>query len=281
MSFFKNKLAVTVILLSVAFLIIIVFSFKRGSSSFVENGVGVTLNSIQGEIYKAGSGIENSFSLFVHISDIKNENEKLKKENSDLQEKSIEYDALKSENDMLRSQVNFQSQNAEYKYQGCYIIAKTGGGYVEGYEINKGTSSGIKRGMVAVSDEGYLIGQVTSVSSNYAIVQTLGNENIAVSGYDVSTKEDGIVKGYKESSTDMLAKIYNLDKNSDIKNGDVITTSGIGQFYPKGLRIGYVTNVEDDISKSTKNAYIKPYVDFNKIEELFIIIPKDINNVKY
>lgn len=281
MSFFKNKLAVSVILLSVAFLIIIVFSFKRSNSSFVENGVGVTLNSIQGEIYKAGSEIKNSFSLFANISNIKKENEQLRKENADLQEKSIEYDALKSENDQLRAQVNFQSQYAEYKYQGCYIIAKTGGGYIDGYEIDKGTSAGIKRGMVAVSSEGYLIGQVTSVSSNWAIVQTLGNENIAVSGYDVSTNEDGIVKGCKEGTSEVLAKIYNLDKDSKIKNGDVITTSGIGQFYPKGLRIGYVTKVEDDISKSTKNAYIKPYVYFNKIENLFIIIPKDIKDVKY
>ena len=39
MKFFKNKLAVTVVVLSVAFLGLIVFSIKRDNRSFVEDGV--------------------------------------------------------------------------------------------------------------------------------------------------------------------------------------------------------------------------------------------------
>jgi rod shape-determining protein MreC len=48
MSFLKNKLTVTVIVLSVSFLILIGYTSKREKISTAENGIGVALNSVQG-----------------------------------------------------------------------------------------------------------------------------------------------------------------------------------------------------------------------------------------
>lgn len=69
--------------------------------------------------------------------------------------------------------------------------------------------------------------------------------------------------------------------NSDVKEGDVIMTSGVGMLYPKEIRIGEVISVEEDKVKVMKNAVVKPYVDFNKLEELFIVSPKDTREIKY
>ena len=66
-----------------------------------------------------------------------------------------------------------------------------------------------------------------------------------------------------------------------IKKGDVILTSGVGMLYPKEIRIGEVIDVEEDQVKVMKNALVKPYVDFNKLEELFIVSPKDTREIKY
>ena len=57
-------------------------------------------------------------------------------------------------------------------------------------------------------------------------------------------------------------------------------TSGVGMLYPKEIRIGEVTKVEEDKVKVMKSAIVKPYVDFNKLEELFVIVPKDIRDTK-
>jgi rod shape-determining protein MreC len=72
-----------------------------------------------------------------------------------------------------------------------------------------------------------------------------------------------------------------LDENSAIKAGDVILTSGRGFLYPKGIRIGTVTEVNDDKARLTKNAIIQPFVEFDKLEEVFIIVPKDKTNFTY
>ena len=280
MKFFKNKLTVTIVLLSVTFLILISQSVKRSNISFAENGVGVTLNTVQGVFYSVNSKIRNSFSFIFHISSIKSENDKLVKKNSELESKALNYDALKTENDRLRSALNFTSQKAEYNYVGCDIIGKSGGSFLDQFVLNKGSKDGIAKGMIAITDQG-LVGQISSVGNNWCVIQSLANQNLAVSGMVQSTGENsGIVKGYI-SDNKFLARLDYLPIDSKVKNTDVILTSGLGGVYPKGIRIGYVTNVQEDQGRVVKVAVIQPYVDLNKIQEVIVVIPKNKLEVKY
>jgi rod shape-determining protein MreC len=281
MTFFKNKLAVIVVLLSVTFLALIGYSLKRENKSLLENGVGVTLNSIQGVVYKINDKAYEYISFMLNFSEVKKENEELRLRNSALEEKALLFDSLKSENDRLRGILDFKTRNSYYDFLVCHIMGRPDNGELSGYIIDKGVKDGVVKGMVVVNAEG-LIGQVTSTASNWSIVQTLADENIAVGAMVENTKDNnGVVKGYKDSNKNLLAKIYYLPLNSEIKEGDIITTSGDGFLYPKGIRIGKVLKVEEDRGKVMKNAVIEPYVDFNKLEEVSIIIPKDKLNIRY
>lgn len=275
----KNKLAVIVIILSVCFLFLIGYSVQREKMSFVGNGVGFTINSIQGVVYKVGNNIKNSFSFILNINNIKKENEELRDKNKDLENKSSQNKLLEQENQRLRSMLNFTDLKNEYNYVGVDIVGISGANFLDGYTINKGSNAGIEKGMVAITGEG-LVGQVTSIGENWAIVQSLCNENIAVAGYVVTTQEsDGIVKGYKGNEDKFLAQITGLSIKSNISKGDTILTSGLGGIYPKGIKIGEVTEVEEDKAAVVKNAVIKPSVDFNRLEQMLIVVPKEKREV--
>lgn len=249
--------------------------------SFVENGVGYTLNSIQSVVYNIGNKIKNSFSFITNINNIKEENEKLKEENIKLSQMSTENEILTSENERLRNMLNFTNSKNEYKYIGADIKGLSGENFLDGFTINRGSKDGIKKGFVAITAEG-LVGQVTSVGSNWSIVQSLCNENIAVAAHVLSTKEsDGIVKGYRGNDEKFLAEITGLSISSKIKEGDTILTSGLGLVYPKGIKIGTVLEVKEDKAAVMKSAIIKPVVDFNTLEQVLIVVPTDIIEVKY
>lgn len=281
MKILKNKLAVIVILLSVCFLGLIGYSVKKDNISFFEDGIGSVINSVQGVVYKVGNKIKNSAGLIFNLGDIKSENENLKKENEKLKSNATENELLKKENDSLRSMLNFSKINEEYEYLGVDIVGLSGNNFLDGYIINKGENDGIKKGMVAVNGKG-LVGQVTDVKENWSIVQSLCNENIAVAGYVLETEEsDGIVKGYKGNEDELLAEITGLALDSEIKSGDTILTSGLGGIYPKGIEIGKVTEVFEDKAKVRKTAIVKPAVEFNKVDQLLIVVPKDIINGTY
>jgi rod shape-determining protein MreC len=284
MKIFRNKLAVTIVVLSVTFLVLISQSIKRDKMFFLGNGIGFTFNSVQGGIYSFNSKIKESISFVFSFSSVKKENEDLKKKNSQLESKLVEYDSIKNENTELKNMLNFKDQNSDYNYIGCDIRGKSGNGMLDQFVINKGSKDGIEKQRIAITDDGLLVGQVTSVGSNWAIIQTLGNENLAISGILESTNENGIVRGYKDTDNKLLAKLYYLPQDSKIKVGDTIITSGataedVGN-YPKGIRIGSVTEIEDDKGKVMKNAVIKPYVDFNKLEKILIVVPKNKIDVK-
>jgi len=281
MRFVKNKLAVIIIILSVTFLSIIGYSVNREKMSFVENGVGVTINSVQGLFYNGFYKIRDSFKFITNFSKVKTQNEELKKTITQLQSKAIEYDSLKQESVKLKSMLKFTQERDEYDYVGANIIGTSGNNFLDGFIINKGENKGIKKRMIAMTGEG-LVGQVTSVGSNWSIVQCLSNENIAVAGLVVRTRENnGIVKGYKDENNKLLAEIQRLSLNSTIKKGDVIVTSGLGGIYPAGIRIGNVLSVYEDKGEVMKSAIIEPYVDFTKIEEVFIVVPKETREIKY
>jgi len=281
MKFAKNKLAVVIIILSVTFLSLIAYSANREKMSFVENGVGVTINSVQGLFYKGFYKITNSFKFITNISKVKEENEELRKANIEYQGKALEYDGLKQESERLRSMLNFSKQRDEYNYIGADIIGVSGNNFLDGFIINKGENKGIKKRMVAMTGEG-LVGQVTAVGNNWAIVQCLSNENIAVAALVQSTRDNnGIVKGYKDENNKLLAEIQRLSLDSLIKKDDIIVTSGLGGIYPSGIRIGKVLSVHEDKGEVMKSAIIEPYVDFAKIEEVFIVVPKETREIKY
>ncbi|EJT5924277.1 rod shape-determining protein MreC [Clostridium perfringens] len=273
MKFFKNKLAVTVILLSVAFLGIIIFTVKSDSKNPISGGVGTVLNPVQKVVYTISDKVHDVFDFFYNFSDVKNENNDLKKKNLELENQLVEYNELKRQNDVLRGIVDFSKENNQYKYIGTNIIGKSGNSFVEDYTIDKGSSEGIKKDYIVISPQG-LVGVVTEVHSNWSKIQTLLNENVAVAATieGDSNSGDGIVKGYRNGS-EMQAEITNLPMNSTIKEGETVVTSGLGGYYPKGIRIGEVTSVQSDDVKVMKTAILKTYVDFNNLQELFVVVP--------
>lgn len=282
MKLFKNKLAVTIMVLSVTFLGLIAYTVKKENRSIIESGAGTALNPVQRLLYSATNEVKETLDFFLNFSEVKAQNKELTNENEELKNKLAEYSDLKEENERFRELLSFTEERDNYNYIGCDIISYSGGGFNDGYVVNKGTNDNVQKGMAVITNKG-LVGQVTSVGTNWSIVQTLTNENIAVSVMVESTRDaTGYITGYTEDNQNRnLAKVYDLPMDSEVKEGDVILTSGVGMVYPKEIRIGEVIKVEEDKVKVMKSAIVKPYVDFNKLEDLFIVSPKDTREVKY
>lgn len=281
MKLFKNKLAVTIIVLSVAFFGIIIYTIKSEQKDAISGSAGSVVSPLQRMVYGVNNKLKGFADFLLNFSEVKEENKKLTSANIELENKLLEYDRLKEENERLREVFKLTESKENYKYLGTNIIGYSGGSFINGYVIDKGENDGVLKDMVVVSDKG-LVGQVISTGSNWAIVESLISPNIAVSVMVDSTRDStGILKGYKDNKNNNVVKLEHIPLDSEIKEGDVILTSGIGMIYPKEIRVGEVISVETDDVKVMKSATVKPYVDFSKLEELFIIIPNETREVKY
>ena len=109
MKLHKNKLAATVIVLSVAFLGIIIYTINNEQKDAVSNGVGSAINPLQKVVYNINDKIKGGLDFLLNFSKVKQENEELTKENIELKNKLLEYDKFKEENDRLREVLNFKN----------------------------------------------------------------------------------------------------------------------------------------------------------------------------
>ena len=275
MKFFKNKLAVTIIVLSVAFLVLIIYTAKSGSG-VISDALGETFNPIQKVVYTIGDKFKTDLDFLANFSEVKAENAKLKAENIQLQNELDGYNNYKNENETLKEALNFKDEHNQFNYVGVNIIGKTGGSFFSGYIINRGTDSGIQKNMVVISGNS-LVGIVTEAYKTWAKVETISNTNIAVAAQVESTRESsGIVKGYQDMGTmKPMVQISNLPMTSQIKVGDTILTSGLGGIYPQGIRIGTVESISQNSTDVSKSAIIKPFADFSTIQNLVVVVPKN------
>ena len=278
---FKNKLAVTIVLLSVAFCGMIIYSLQSDANG-ISSSVSTVVSPLQKIVYNINSRVKETVDFFLNFSEVKLENEELKKKNTKLANELIEYESLKDEVERLREALNFTESKNNYKYVGVNIIGYSGNSLSDGYIIDKGSNDGIDKNMVVVSSKG-LVGKVTKVASNFAIVQSILNENIAVAVMDQQTREaTGVLQGLSDKKDNNMTVVYNLPISSDVKEGDIIITSGLGKIYPKEIPVGTVVSVEEDNVKVMKSAVVEPFVNFNELEELFVVIPNsNIDEIEY
>ena len=278
---FKNKLAVTIVLLSVAFCGMIIYSLQSDANG-ISSSVSTVVSPLQKIVYNINSRVKETVDFFLNFSEVKLENEELKKKNTKLANELSEYESLKDEVERLREALNFTESKNNYKYVGVNIIGYSGNSLSDGYIIDKGSNDGIDKNMVVVSSKG-LVGKVTKVASNFAIVQSILNENIAVAVMDQQTREaTGVLQGLSDKKDNNMTVVYNLPISSDVKEGDIIITSGLGKIYPKEIPVGTVVSVEEDNVRVMKSAVVEPFVNFNEVEELFVVIPNsNIDEIEY
>ena len=147
---FKNKLAVTIVVLSVAFLGIIIFSLKN-NSNIISSGVGSVISPLQKIVYNVNDKLKESFDFFINFSKVKKENEELAAKNAELENKLVEYNRMKDENTTLREMFDYSQANENYNYLGCNIVGYSGGNISNGYIIDKGINDGVKKDMIVIT----------------------------------------------------------------------------------------------------------------------------------
>jgi rod shape-determining protein MreC len=203
--------------------------------------------------------------VFYHHNMV--EAEDLNKEVGFLKNKINILNEVSLENSRLKSALSLK-QKSQLKYIAARVIARPADNWSSGLIIDKGAYSGIKKGMGVVTYLG-LAGRVVEVTNSTSKIMLISDPSLGVSAAVQRSREEGLVCGTLGSN---LIMKY-LPEGADIKNQDIIVTSGLNDFYPKGILIGTVVDVGSEFSGLSRYALIKPVVNLSNIEEVLIIIP--------
>ena len=236
----------------------------------LRTAVGYVLVPIQSGVNRVGGGLYNELSSVGKLKTALAENETLKTRVDELTEENTRLRSEQFELERLRSLYELDQEYMQYHKIGARIIAKDSGSWFSVFRIDKGSDDGIKEDMNVIAGGG-LVGIVTDVGANYATVRSIIDDSSRVSAMAQQSGDSCIVAGDLQLFKEGRLKLSYMEKDDDIKDGDMIVTSGLGGYYPSGLVIGSVEEIKTDDNGLTRYATILPKTDITQLVEVFVI----------
>jgi rod shape-determining protein MreC len=270
-----GKIVNLTVIILVLILLVTIGVTTSGHSTFLEgSGFGNIAAPIQKVFYSVGQIFSNSFESLFSISKIREENNQLKEELYKIRDENLDMKRIINNSEALKLEYEM-IQNMQYDYVKSRIISRDPGNWFGRFTIDKGSSDGVKPDDIVIeaiaTDEGVakigLVGKVTDVGYNWAKVIAINDINSSVSFKVVRNNESGVLKG----KIDGIIEGYFFNKTEDLRIGDQVVTSGLGEVYVPNLFIGKISKIEKTSDLLTEEITVEPAINFEKLFEVYII----------
>jgi rod shape-determining protein MreC len=223
---------------------------------------GTKLVTTAGEFF---ASIKNNRQLKQELASARKRIEEYEKTQRDFEE-------IAKENERLRRLIGIQSEMS-YDTVIAEVVAKSPQNYYKILIVNRGRNSGIKKYMPVVAyqnDRKCIIGKIIDVQKYSSRVQPLISQSSYTGAMLKESRYSGILQGQSPVSDYCLLQY--IDRRAEIQFGDAVVTSGMGGVFPKGIEIGEVVSVSKKRYGIFQEAMVRPYVDFSRLEEVYIIV---------
>lgn len=232
------------------------------------------LTPLRSGAYALTAQAERLYNYIYEYDSLKAENERLREQLAQWQDDERTAAALERENERLRRLLELKEANPDYVLVDANVITRSSDEWKSTVTVNRGTSAGIEKGMCAITANGEVVGLVTEVGSNYAVIKTVLDSTLSVSARIAASGYSGVVSGaYVSGQSDMLRMDY-LSSTAIIRKNDQVVTAG-STGYPQNLILGYVADAAFDDAGITKIAMLEPAADIANLEQVFIITEYD------
>ena len=262
----KYKTAILIIALLAIALMMLSVNLKYGAErGFFSKIVLQAVAPVQKGLNASIKSIRDAWLRYIFLVGIEEENKNLKKKINELKSVIISYQEGYLEAQRLKKLLSLTD---DYNYHSipARVVGREQAALSKTILINRGTVHGLKVGMPVIVPPG-LIGRLVDVSWHASKVLLLIDESSNVDAIVQRTRMQGIISG--AGSRGLILKY--ISKTQEVKEGDVIVSSGMGGVFPKGLLIGQASHVDRLEASLFLKINVAPFVDFSKLEEVLVL----------
>lgn len=273
--FLTNKKMIMLLITVLIFISLITFSLSSRGGNIVQSGA----NDVTGVVGRLLSKPTNAiFGVVDSVNDVQStyeENQRLKGQLDAIHEKEAAIAALKSENQQLKDELGLEELVTEYTVRRGNVISRNPDQWINQVIIDLGTMNGMEHGMPVMNNNG-LVGYISETNPTSSKVTLISNVDLSASkvSSEIILEEEeeaiqGIISEYKTDTNQLV--MSQITSDVEIKPGTLVTTSGLGGAFPRGLVIGEVEAVRLDEQGLERLVFIKPLSDFNNIRIVSVI----------
>src|SRR5699024_4653992 len=271
---YKNRMIVAIVTI-ILFVIIGRTGENRTDISQSEKIVMNSLGPVNGITSSIRVKVSNIFSTLKNLTSILDENKNLKNEISKLEEENRDLENIIGKSDFLKEEMELL-EKTNLNLLSSKVTSKESGNWYNTFNIDKGSNDGVEKGNTVVQGlkikngsikEG-VVGRVSEVSENSAKVVSIIDESNNIAFKSTRTQDGGVISGNVDNSLSG----YLFDNKADIKEGDKLYTSGLGDLFKEDIYIGEVEKVTEAEKELMKRITIKPAIDFKKIYKVLVVL---------
>lgn len=211
-------------------------------------------------------GLIDNYFMIVNTS---KENEFLKNKIERLEHDIFIMEETRRENVRLKQMLSYAEEIGTDKIL-AQVIGWDSANQFKVLRLNRGSKDGITLMSPVITNSG-LVGYIYRLGFNYSDVLTILDPNNRVDAIVERTRTHGIVEGV----FNYMCSLKYVSRTEPIELGDRLITAGVGGIYPKGVKVGMITNIEQEPSGMTLSVEVTPSVDFHRLEEVIILVPKN------
>ena len=255
-----------------AVLLTIVLSVAAGALGFKAPDVAVKtiLQPLRAGAQALTSQAEGIYSYLFRYEALEEQVKQLEAENAQLREEVRAAAALTREVERLTEALDLKTRREDFVLLDCYIIGWDSGDWSERCTINKGSLAGVQVDQCVVTANGEVVGLVTEVGLNYAVVKTVLDSSLEISANIASSGYNGMVQGGYATGEEGYLRMNYLPSDAVICNHDQVVTAG-STLYPRDLVLGNVVDAGFDETGVAKFAILEPAADFGSLEQVFVL----------
>ncbi len=265
----KGKRFITLLsLLLLLSFALMTLNIKREKGPFLLEGLVIWVFSpIQSLFTQTISSISGVFDHYFFIVNVSKENEILKNQ-IDLLAREINEltEKLKQQERVAKLIPRDLDQNKQPVI--ATVIGRDATQWSKVVFIDKGTKDGVDENLAVVTDAG-VIGHVIEATGSASKVLLITDSRSAVDALFQETRTTGVVVGTGEKVTEMKY----VPLSAEVKVGDTVLSSGLGETFPKGLKIGTVIKIIKRKQGLFQDIDVLPSADFSRLEEVMVLLP--------
>ncbi|HXH31451.1 MAG TPA: rod shape-determining protein MreC [Bacteriovoracaceae bacterium] len=263
----KTKIVSNIIVAIVSFYGISQKQFDLGQPTIFHRVVTEVLAPVQESLASSKKSFSSLWQNYLMIVDTSKHNQVLGKQISRLENDLTSMEEIRKENLRLKKLLNYSEELPHQKVL-AQVVGWDSANEFKVIRLNKGTKHGVKTMAPVITDHG-LVGYVYKATENYSDVLTILDQNNRVDILVERTRTHGIVEGV----FNFRCTLKYIMKNEPVEVGDKLMTAGVGGIYPKGIKVGMVTDINKENFGMTLSIDVVPSVDFDKLEEVLVLIP--------
>lgn len=203
---------------------------------------------------------------YQDIDMLEKEINELKSENMSLKIKLQEFDSLKEENERLLA-IEKKSLASTKKQKIAKVLNNSASPTRKIAIIDKGQNDGLYKGQNVIGVNG-LIGQIIELNMMSSKIILINDISHNVPGNVSRTGEKVIVAG-SDNSSNLMIQFTPID--TDIKVGDIVTTSGVAGRFKSNIPIGKVISITKDPEKKFSDINIKAFENLDNLSDVILI----------